>query len=104
MKLSKEAQVKMKEIMALESKYHHMAFSMAFLNLVGEGVNNFDDAYVKEGLKQILAEEEAEKAGGKKEIITPDFKREILLCSAELSKFSMLTLFAYIKKHFIFEI
>ena len=104
MELSKEAQSKMKEIRALEAKYHPMAFRMAFVHLVDEGHSNFDDAHVEEGLKLILAEEEAEKAGGKRAIITPDFKREILHCAAELAKFSVLTLFVYIKKHFIVDI
>ena len=104
MKLSEEAQGKMKEIRNLETKYHPMAFRMAFVHLVSEGHNNFDDVYVEEGLKLILAEEEEEKASGKRSVITSDFKREILHCSAELAKFSILTLFAYIKKYFIVDI
>ena len=104
MKLSKEAQAKMKEIQSLEARYHPMAFRMGLVHLVGAGHENFDEASVDTGLKLISDEEDADNASGKKSFITPDFKREILRCAAELAKFSILELFAYIKKHFVVDI
>ena len=104
MKLSKEAQGKMKEIQSLEARYHPMAFRMGFVHLMGTGCDNFDDASVEEGFKLISAEEEADKANGNRSTITPDFQREILRCSAELAKYDILELFAYIKKYFVVDI
>ena len=104
MKLSKEAQANMKEIQTLEAKYHPMAFRMGLVYLVDIGHTNFDASSVEEGFQQILAEEEAEKANGTRPFITPDFRREILRCATELANFSVLTLFAYIKKYFVVDI
>ena len=104
MKLSKEAQAKMKEIQLLEARYHPMAFRMGLVHLVGRGHENFDKASVDAGLKLISDEEEADNADDKRTFITPDFKREILRCAEELSKFSILELFVYIKKYFIVDI
>jgi len=99
LQLSEEAQANMKAIRALENKYHYMAFRMAFTYLVEIGHTNFDDASVEKEFQQILAEEEAEKASDTRFFLTPDFKREILCCAIELANYSVLTLFAYIKKY-----
>ena len=104
MALSDEAKGKMKEIRALENKYGLMAFRMSLTHLVDVGHRHFDDDSIEEGFKLILDEEKAEQAGGKKSFMTPDFKREVLRCSVELSKFTILTLFAYIKKYFVVDI
>ena len=104
MELSEEAQGKMKEIRALENKYGYIIFRMGFTHLMDAGYSNFDDASVEEGSKLILAEEEAQKISGERSFVTPNCKRKILHCSAELAKFSILTLFAYIKEHFVIDI
>jgi len=104
LELSEEAQGKMKEIRALENKYGYIIFRMAFTHVMDAGCSNFDDDSVEKGFKSILAEEEAQKASGERSFVTPDCKRKILSCSAELAKFSIMTLFAYIKEHFIVDI
>ena len=104
LELSEEAQDKIKEIQALENKYGYIIFRMGFSHLMDAGHSNFDDASVEKGFELILAEEEAEKASGKRSFVTAECKRKILSCSAELAGFSILTLFAYIKEHFIIDI
>ena len=104
MRLSKEAQAKIKKIQSLEAMYHPMVFRMGLVHLMGTGHENFDEASVEAGFKLISDEEEAAKASGERTFISPDFKREILRCSAELAKFEILVLFAYIKKHFVLDI
>lgn len=104
MRLSDEAQANMKEIQALENKYGLMVFRMGLVHLFDSGHGNFSDELVEGGLRLIATEEEAGKAEGRREFISPDFKRSILSCSAELSKFSIVTLFAYIKEYFVVDI
>lgn len=94
----------MKKIQALENKYDLMAFRMSLAYLFEAGYSNFDDVFIEKISKEIQAEEETEKANGTGDFINPDFKREILACAVELSKFSIFTLFAYIKKHFVIDI
>ena len=95
----KNAKNDIKKIRALEDKYGLIIFRMGLTYLFDAGHSNFDDDYVQEGFKAILAEEEENKASGTNTIMTPDFKCEILLCSAELAQFTIWTLFAYIKKY-----
>jgi hypothetical protein len=104
LKLSKEAQVKMKEIQALESKYGLIIFRTAFGHLMDIGISNFDEESVQEGIKQILEQGEADKTEGRIPIMTPKFQCEILRCSAELAGFSIWTLLAYVKKHMVIEL
>jgi len=99
--MSKETQEKMKEIQALENKYGLILFRMGLTHLVDAGFSNLDDNSVKEGIEQILAQGEIDKADGKISIMTPEFKCEILRCAFDLTKFSIWTLFAYIKKHVV---
>ena len=102
--LSEEAQGQMKEIQALENKYGLIPFRMSMVNLFEVGRENFDDDSTEKWLEQIQAEEDEEKTSGKRSCVRPDFKRHILQCTVELAKFSSLTLFAYIKKHFVIDI
>jgi len=104
LRLSKEAQAKIKEIQALENKYGLIPFRMSMVQLLDVGMSNFDENSTDEWFKQIQAEEDEEKAGGKKSCITPDFKRHILRCAIELANFDPLILFAYIKKYFVIDI
>ena len=104
MKLSKEAQEKMKEIQALENKYGLIVFRAGLAHLVDVGLNNFDDDSVEEGIRQILKQGEVDKSNGVMPIMTPAFQCEILRCTADLAKFSPWTLFCYIKKHVVVDI
>lgn len=97
--MSEEASNNMKEIRALEDKYGYIPFRMGLTHLFDAGFSNFNETFVEEGLKLILAEEEEHKKNGTRDCMSPDFKRGILHCSAELAKYSILTLFAYIKEH-----
>ena len=99
MNLSKEAQEKMKEIQAIEDRYGFIPFRMGITHLVDAGHKNLDDETVEEGVKQILAQGESDKANGIRSFFTPDLRCAILRCSGELAKFSVMTLFAYIKEH-----
>lgn len=76
-----------------------MLFGMGLTHLVDVGHQNLTEENVKEGLRQIMAQGETNKANGKIPIMTPEFQCEILRCAAELAKFSPWTLFAYIKKY-----
>jgi hypothetical protein len=102
--MSNEGLRNIKEIRALEIKYGYVPFCMGLTHLFDSGVSNFNDAFVEEGFKAILAEEEQNKIDGKTPFMTANFKREILRCSAELAKYEILMLFAYIKKHITVDI
>ena len=104
MKMSKEAQEKMSEIRALEDKYGLMPFRVGLTHLVDVGISNLDDDSVEEGIKQILAQGELDKANGVRAFISPKFKCAVLRCSGELAKFSVMILLAYIKAHFVVDI
>ncbi len=88
-----------KEIRNIESRYGLVLFRMGLSHLVDVGHRNLDDASVKEGVEQIMAQEKANAVEGKISVMTPEFQCEILRCAAELARFSIWTLFAYIKKY-----
>lgn len=88
-----------KEIRNIENKYGLVLFRMGLSHLVDVGHRSLDDEIVEEGIKQIIAQGEEDKASGKIPIMTPEFQCNILRCAAELAQFSIWTLFAYIKKH-----
>ncbi|GHV13429.1 hypothetical protein FACS1894219_08210 [Clostridia bacterium] len=89
----------MKEIRALEDKYGTVLFRMGLSHLVDVGHRNLDIPYVEESIKDIMAQGEEDADSGKISIMTPEFQCEILRCAAELTRFSIWTLFAYIKKY-----
>jgi len=91
----------MKAIRKLEEKYGLVLFRMGLSHLVDVGHRNLTAENVDENVRQIMAKGEEDKANGKNPIMTPEFQCEILRCAAELSMFSIWTLFAYIKKHVI---
>lgn len=92
---------KTNEIRAIEDNYGLMLFRMGLSHLVDVGIRHFDDANVEESIKQIEAKGEENKANGIMPVMTPEFQIEIVRCAAELSKFSVWELFAYIKKHVV---
>ena len=99
MKLSKEAQEKMKQIQAIEDRYGFMPFRMGITYLVDVGHKNIVDESVEEGVRQILAQGETDKSNGIRSFLAPELQCAILRCAGELAKFSIMTLFAYIKEH-----
>jgi len=99
--MSKKPQDDIKEIQSLENKYGLVLFRMALTHLFDAGVRNVTDDSVEEGIKQITAQGELDKTNGVKPIMTPEFQCEILRCSAELAKFTIWTLFRYIKKYVV---
>jgi hypothetical protein len=99
--MSKETEMKLNEIREIENKYGVILFYMGLTHLLDVGRNNLDDAAVENGIKAILAQGKANESSRNISMITPGFKFAILRCSAELAKFSPLTLFCYIKKYLI---
>ena len=85
----------------IEDKYGLMAFRMGLTHIFDLGHRHMDDKAVEEGVKQIIAQAKKEGADGKISIMTPEFQCDILRCAAELSQFSIWTLFAYVKEHVV---
>jgi hypothetical protein len=92
---------RIQEIKAIENKYGLILFRMALTHLMDVGKCHLTDENVNENIKQIIAEGEAGKAKGVFIFMTPDFQCEVLRCAAELAKFSVWELFAYIKKYVV---
>ncbi|MDR1702580.1 MAG: hypothetical protein LBR56_07375 [Sporomusaceae bacterium] len=92
---------KMLEIQKLEDKYGLILFRMGLTHLFDCGHRHITEENVEESIEQIIAEGEMNKANGVTSVMTPQFQCGILRCAYDLSKFSILELFAYIKKHFI---
>jgi hypothetical protein len=90
---------KLKDIRALEDKYGLALFRMGLTHLVDVGYRTFDVPYVEESIRQIMEEGEADKTDGGASVMSSEFQCEIIRCAAELTRFSIWTLFAYIKKY-----
>ncbi len=90
---------KMQEIYTIENKYGLVLFRMGLTHLADVGIRHLDYVNVNEAIKQITANEEADKANGIVNIMTAEFQCKIVRCAAELAKFSVWELFAYIKNH-----
>ena len=88
-------------IKTLERKYGTVLFRMGLSHLVDIGYRNLGDDEVEEGVRQIMAQGEEDRANGKKPVMTPEFLCEVLRCATELARFSIWTLFAYIKYHVV---
>ena len=97
--VSNELKDRMKEIRNIENEYGLMVFRMGLSHLVDTGHKHFTGAYVEEGIRQITAQGEADKANGVHPVMSVEFQCAILRCAASLARFSIWTLFAYIKKH-----
>ena len=93
----------MNSIRNIENRYGLIPFRMELSHLMDTGHRNFDEETVNEGIAQIMAQNEEDKANGKISFMTPEFQCNILRCAADLSLFSIWTLFAYIKKHVVVE-
>jgi len=89
----------MKKLTAVENKYGLMLFRMGLIYLVDVGSRNLTDSNVEESIKQIIAKGDEDKENGVVSAMSPEFQCEIIRCATELSKFSIWTLFKYIKKH-----
>lgn len=89
----------MKEIRNIENKYGLVLFRMSLSHLVDVGHRNLTDENVEESVRQIMAQGEEDSANGKIPVMTLEFQCEIVRCAAELARFSIWTLFAYIKKY-----
>ena len=94
-----DIRLQLNEIRALEDKYGFIPFRMGLTHLVDVGINNLTDEAVEKGIEQIMAQGEADKANGKRFMMTPNCQCVILRCSAELAKYSPWTLFRYIKEN-----
>ena len=90
---------KTQEISAIENKYGLVLFRMALTHLVDVGIRHLNDENVNEAVKQIAANEKADKADGVVTIMTAEFQCGIVRCAAELAKFGVWELFSYIKNH-----
>jgi hypothetical protein len=90
---------KMQEICAIEKKYGRALFRIALTHLVDVGTRHLTDENVDEAIKQIAANDKADKANGVTAIMTAEFQCEIVRCAASLAKFDIWDLFAYIKNY-----
>ena len=90
---------KTQEIRAIEGKYGLVLFKMGLAYMADVGIRHLTDEHVKEAVTQITANDEAERAAGVGFRITGEFQCEIVRCAAELAKFPVWELFAYIKNH-----
>lgn len=88
----------LKEIRNIENKYGLVLFWMGLSHLVDVGHRNLTDENVAESVRQIMAQGEEDAANGIP-VMSPEFQCEIVRCAAELTRFSIWTLFAYIKKY-----
>jgi len=89
----------MKKLTAIENKYGLMLFRMGLTYLVDVGSRNLTDNNIEESIKQIIAKDNEDKENGVIIVMSAEFQCEIIRCVTELSKFSIWTLFKYIKKH-----
>ena len=88
-------------IMNIENKYGLMLFRMALTHVVDFGHRNLTDEAVEESIRRITAQGEEEKANGITSVLSPEFQCELVRCAAELARFSIWTLFAYIKMYVV---
>ena len=90
---------KTQEISAIENKYGLALFRMGLTHLVDVGIRHLTSENVEENIRRIKVRGEADRANGVVTVMTAEFQCEILRCAAELARFSIWELFAYIKKH-----
>ena len=83
----------------IENKYGIIVFKMGLSHWADVGSRHLTPENIEESRKQIIAQGEIDKADGKMSIMKPDFLCEVLNCAAELSEFSIWTLFKYIKEY-----
>ena len=88
-----------KKIRAVEDQYGLVLFRMGLTHLADVGVRNLDEEAVEECIQQIMEKVKADSARGVISVMTPEFQCSIVRCAADLAKFSIWDLFAYIKKY-----
>jgi hypothetical protein len=92
-----------KEINIIENKYGNVMFRMGIAHMVDVGARHLTDENVTETIRQITINDEKAKADGSIPVMTVEFQSEIVRCAAELAKFSVWELIAYIKEHIVIE-
>jgi hypothetical protein len=90
---------KLKEIREIENRYGLAPFRMGLSHLVDVGHRNLRESDIEKSIQLIMKQGENDAARGRISVMTPEFQCEILRCAAELARFGIWTLFAYIKKH-----
>ena len=88
----------MKAIRKLEVKYGDVMFRTGLAHLMDVGVRHLTDEIVEDNIRQILEEAETNKEATHLQIMTPEFKCEIIRCAADLAKFGVWPLIAYINE------
>ena len=88
-------------IQNIENKYGLVLFRMALTHLTDVGWSNLGDEAVEECIQQIMAQGDKDKIDGKVTFMTPEFQCNILRCALDLTRFSIWTLFAYIKEYVV---
>jgi len=89
------------EITAIENKYGLIMFRMGLTHLVDVGFRNLTDEDVEAAIKKIIADAETDKANGVIQVMTPEFQCDLVRCAAELAKFSVWDIFAYIQENVV---
>ena len=89
--------VAIQNIQNIENKYGLIIFRMGLSHLCDFGHRNLTDENVEKSIQQIIAQGNGDKA--EISLLTPEFLCEVVRCAAELSGYSIWTLFAYIKKY-----
>jgi hypothetical protein len=91
----------MQRIRNIENKYGLIIFKMGLSHWADVGSRFLTPENIEESRKQIIAQGEIDKAEGKLSMMKPEFLCEVLNCAAELSIFSIWTLFKYIKEYVV---
>jgi hypothetical protein len=99
--INSELKDRMNEIRNIENKYGLVLFRMGLSHLCDVGHRHLGDDEVESGVKQIMAQGKEDEANGKIPIMMPEFLCEVIRCAAELTNFTVWTLFAYIKEHVV---
>ena len=89
------------KIRAVEDKYGLVLFRMGLTYLIDVGARNLTEESAAEIIKEIEMLGKEEEASGKINIMTPEFKCDIVRCAAELAAFSIWDLIKYIKKYVV---
>jgi phosphoserine aminotransferase len=99
--MREETKENMRKIRNIEDEYGLLVFRGGLTQLVDVGVRNLNEKSVEEDVKKIMTQGKLDEANGKASFIAPEIQCEILRCAAELSKFSIWTLFRYIKEYVV---
>jgi len=99
--MEKSPAEQIREITAIENKYGLIPFRMGLTHLVDVGFSNLTDENVEAAINKIVADAETDKANGVIQVMTPELQCELIRCAAELAKFSVWDIFAYIKENVV---